>query len=91
MQKIHHPFGHYDAGFALGQMPMAPASLNYIPPPSAAMSPFCMSGVSQGTGDAAYMQWPTASVMYAHSYEQFRDGVFQVGICYLYVHSVIFI
>lgn len=82
MQKIHHPFGHYDTGLALGQMPMAPASLNYLPAtPSAARSPFCATGVSQGPRDAAYMQWPTASVMYAHSYEQFRHGVFQVSFC----------
>ncbi|OWM73096.1 R3H domain-containing protein 2-like [Punica granatum] len=78
MQKIHHPFSHYDSGFAqLGQMPRAPASLSYIPPSSAVMSPFSTTGLSQGTSDAAYMQWPTASVMYAHSYEQFRHGVFQ--------------
>ncbi|KAK4786605.1 hypothetical protein SAY86_010438 [Trapa natans] len=77
MQKIHQPFGQYDAGFALGQMPMTPASLNYIPPPSASMRHFCTAGVSQGTRDVAYMQWPTASMMYAHSYQQFGHGVFQ--------------
>lgn len=81
MQSIHHPLGHYDTGFAqLGQIPRPPGSLNNMTPPSAAMSPFCATGLSQGNRDAAYMHWPTASMMYAHSYEQFRHGVFQVSI-----------
>lgn len=90
MQKIHLPSGHYDTGFPqLGHIPGPPASVNYVPPSSAVMSPFCATGLSQGTRDAAYMHWPTASMMYAHSYEQFRQGVLQVNCCYFVYNTFV--
>lgn len=91
MQKIHQPYGHYDAGFAqLGQILRAPASLNYMCP-SAVRGPFCSMGLSQGTSDAAYMQWPSTSVIYAHPYEQFRHGVSQVSCHYLFITIYLFV
>ncbi|XP_010055671.2 R3H domain-containing protein 1 [Eucalyptus grandis] len=82
MQKIQHPFGHFDAGFTpLGQMPRPQASLNYMPPSGAVMNSFGVTGLNQNTSDAGYMQWPTAAMMYAHSYDQLRHGVFQAPVC----------
>jgi hypothetical protein len=78
MQKVQQPpFVQYDTGFTqLGQMPR---TLSYGPPSSPGMSPFCAVGLDQTSGDAAYMQWSSAAMMYAHSYEPFRHAVFQVG------------
>lgn len=82
IQKIQHPFGHFDTGFTpLGQMPRSQASLSYMPPSSALMNSFTAAGLNQNAGDGGYMQWPTASMMYAHSYEQLRRGVFQAPVC----------
>ncbi|XP_059463529.1 uncharacterized protein LOC132192269 [Corylus avellana] len=75
MQKVQPPFLQYDTGFSqLGQMP---GTLSYRPPSSPAMSPFCAMGLNQTSTDAGYMQWPSAAMMYAHSYEPFRHAVFQ--------------
>ncbi|KAG2683655.1 hypothetical protein I3760_10G042200 [Carya illinoinensis] len=80
MQKGQHPFVQYDTGFSqLGQMPR---TLNYRPPTNAVVSPFCAMGSNQASGDAAYMmQWPSAVMMYAQSYEPFRQAVFQAPLC----------
>lgn len=77
MQKGQHPFVQYDAGFSqMGQTPRTP---NYRPPPNVVMSTFCAMGSNQPSGDAAYMmQWPSAVMMYAQSYEPFRQAVYQV-------------
>lgn len=81
--KIQHPFGHFDPGYTpLGQMPSSQASLNYMPPSGAVMNSFGGTGLNQSTSDTGYMQWPTAAMMYAHSYEQLRHGVFQVKISF---------
>ncbi|KAK4743692.1 hypothetical protein SAY87_010004 [Trapa incisa] len=81
MQNFNNSFGHYDAGFPqLSKMPRPSASINYIAPPSPVMIPFGGTGLSQGSRDAAYAHWPTASVMHIHSYDQFRHGVFQAPI-----------
>lgn len=77
MQKVQHPFVQYDIGFSqLGQMQR---TLSYRPPTSPAMGPFSAMGLNQTSRDATYMQWPSAAMMYAHSYEPFRHAVFQVG------------
>ena len=82
IQKIQPPFVQYDAVFSqLGQMPRTQASLSYVPPSSPAINPFCAMGLNQTSSDAAYMQWSTAAMMYAHSYDQFRHTGFQVGRC----------
>ncbi|KAB1222976.1 R3H domain-containing protein 1 [Morella rubra] len=79
MQKVQHPFVQYDTGFSqLGQMPRA---VGYRPPSTPAMSPFCAMGFNQTSRDAAYMQWSSAAMMYAHSYEPFRHAVFQAPFC----------
>ncbi|EEF40855.1 R3H domain-containing protein 1 [Ricinus communis] len=82
MQKIQLPFIPYDTGFPqLGQMPRTQNSLSYQPAASPVMSPFCAVGSNQTSRDPAYVQWPSASMMYAHSYEQFRHAVFQAPFC----------
>lgn len=81
MQKIQPPFVQYDAVFSqLGQMPRTQASLSYGPPSTPAINPFCAMGLNQTTRDASYVQWSTAAMVYAHSYDQFRHAGFQVGI-----------
>lgn len=85
MQKIQLPFVQYDTCFPqLGQMPGTQASLGYRPAASSVMSPFCAMGSGQTSRDATYVQWPSAAMMYAHSYEQFRHAAFQV------VYSLLF-
>uniref|UniRef100_A0A6M2EYV2 SUZ domain-containing protein n=1 Tax=Populus davidiana TaxID=266767 RepID=A0A6M2EYV2_9ROSI len=82
MQKIPHPFMQYDTGFPqMGQMPRTQASLSYQPAAGPVMSPFCALGSNQTSRDAAYVQWPSAAMMYAHSYEQFRHAAFQAPFC----------
>ena len=83
MQKLQPPFVQYDTFPHVGQMPRAQAALSYTSATSPVMSPFCSMGSSQTSTDAsaAYVQWPTSSVMYAHSYGQFRHAVFQAPFC----------
>jgi len=81
MQKIPLPYMQYDPNFPqLGQMPRTQASLGYHPAANPAMSPFCAMGSNQTSRDAAYVQWPSTAMMYAHSYDQFRHATFQVGL-----------
>ncbi|XP_057970221.1 uncharacterized protein LOC131159369 isoform X2 [Malania oleifera] len=80
-QKIQFPFVQYDTGFPqLGQMPRSQASVSYRSSSSPMMNPYA-TGLSQTSGDAVYMQWPSPAMMYAHSYEQFRHAVFQAPFC----------
>ncbi|KAI4330552.1 hypothetical protein MLD38_028831 [Melastoma candidum] len=65
-QKMQHPFGHYDAGFSMGHTARFQASINCMPHSSTAIN-------------SGYVQWPTAAMMYAHSYEQLRHGAFQAS------------
>ncbi|XP_024031003.1 uncharacterized protein LOC21386213 [Morus notabilis] len=82
MQKIQPTFVQYDPVFPqIGQMPGTQTSLSYGPPSSPVMNPFCAMGLNQTSRDAAYMQWSTAAMMYAHSYEQSRHAGFQVPFC----------
>ncbi|XVE90750.1 hypothetical protein DITRI_Ditri20bG0102100 [Diplodiscus trichospermus] len=81
MQKIQLPFMQYDSTFPqLGQIASTQASIGYGVPARPAMSPFCDLGVN--SGDGAYLQWPSATMMYSHSYDQFRHGVFQAPFCH---------
>ncbi|XP_052175707.1 uncharacterized protein LOC127790306 [Diospyros lotus] len=76
MQKFQPPFVQYDNGFPqLGQVLRTQASVGYRTP---IMNPFCATGFNQTSRDAVYMQWPTSTMMYAESYDQFRRAVFQV-------------
>ncbi|KAG5051985.1 hypothetical protein AAZX31_02G154900 [Glycine max] len=78
LQQVRHPFVQYDNAFnQLSQMSQNQASLGYGPQPSPMMNPFGVTGLNQVPRDAAYVQWPSAAVMYAHSYDQFRQAVFQ--------------
>ncbi|KAI5385489.1 hypothetical protein KIW84_072186 [Lathyrus oleraceus] len=58
------------------------ASLGYGPPSTPIMSPFCTPGLNPTSGDGAYLQWPSPTMMYAHSYDQFRHAVYQVNHIY---------
>lgn len=83
MQKVQLPFMQYDTGFPqFSQIPRTQASLSFRPPSSPVMSPYCAVGPNQTSVEAAYMQWPSAAMMYAHSYEQFRQAAFQVFFGY---------
>ncbi|KHN12174.1 R3H domain-containing protein 2 [Glycine soja] len=78
LQKAQPSFAQYDATFnQLGQMSQTQASLGYAPPSTPIMSPFGTPGLNQTSSEGAYLQWPSAAMMYAHSYDQFRHGVFQ--------------
>ncbi|KAJ1405262.1 SUZ domain [Sesbania bispinosa] len=78
LPKAQPSFAQYDNTFnQLGQMPQTQASLGYGPPSSPLMSPFGAAGLNQTSRDGAYLQWPSAAMMYAHSYDQFRHAVYQ--------------
>jgi len=85
LQQVQSPFTQYDSGFnQLIQMAPNQASLGYGPPSSPMMNPFGVTGFNQASSDVTYLQWPSASMMYAHSYDQFRHAIFQVfSKCYL--------
>lgn len=84
LPKAQPSFAPYETTFnQLGQMPQAQASLGYGPPSTPMMSPFCTPGLNPASGDGAYLQWPSPTMMYAHSYDQFRHAVYQVNhICF---------
>ncbi|XP_020223882.1 R3H domain-containing protein 1 [Cajanus cajan] len=78
LQQVQPPFVQYDTAFnQLSQMSQSQASLGYGPPSSPMMNPFGVTALNQASCDAAYIQWPSAAMMYAHSYDQFRHAVFQ--------------
>nr|XP_043609813.1 uncharacterized protein LOC122581635 isoform X2 [Erigeron canadensis] len=69
----------YDAVIPhLAQTPNAQAPLGFRSPP---MNPYAVMGLNHVSRDAVYMQWPSHSMMYAHSYDQFRHAVFQAPFC----------
>lgn len=81
MPKFQPPFVQYDAAFPqMGQIPRAQTALNYAPS-NPNMNHYCAMGLNQASRDAIYMQWPSPTMMYAHSYEQFRHSVFQAPFC----------
>lgn len=76
--KVQPSFAQYDATFNhLGQMSQTQATHGYAPS-TPIMNPFCTTGLNQTPTDGSYIQWPSATMMYAHSYDQFRHAVFQV-------------
>ncbi|CAL5193293.1 unnamed protein product [Lathyrus oleraceus] len=78
LPKAQPSFAQYDITFnQLGQMAQTQASLGYGPPSTPIMSPFCTPGLNPASGDGAYLQWPSPTMMYAHSYDQFRHAVYQ--------------
>ncbi|XP_027188472.1 uncharacterized protein [Cicer arietinum] len=78
LQKVQPSFAPYDATFnQLGQMSQTQASLGYGLPSTPIMSPFCTPGLNPTSADGAYLQWPSPTMMYAHSYDQFRHAVYQ--------------
>ncbi|KAH1228432.1 hypothetical protein AAZX31_10G097400 [Glycine max] len=80
LQQVQPPFVQYDNAFnPFSQISQNQASLGYGPPPSPMMNPFGVTGSNQVSRDGAYVQWPSAAMMYAHSYDQFRHAVFQVS------------
>ncbi|KAK7393035.1 hypothetical protein VNO78_21486 [Psophocarpus tetragonolobus] len=78
LQQVQPPFVQYDTAFnQLSQMSQNQATLGYGPPSSPMMNPFGLTALNQPSRDAAYLQWPSPAMMYAHSYDQFRHAVFQ--------------
>lgn len=81
MPKFQAPFLQYEAPFPqMGQIPRAQPSLNYGPPSDPSISHYCTMGTNHASRDAIYMQWPSPTMMYAHSYGQFRHSVFQAPV-----------
>ncbi|KAI9121213.1 hypothetical protein K1719_008246 [Acacia pycnantha] len=77
LPKVQPLFAQYDPTFnQMGHMSQTQASLGFVPPTNQVMSPF-VTGVNQSSGNAAYLQWPNAAMMYAHTYDQFRHAVYQ--------------
>ncbi|XP_054802700.1 uncharacterized protein LOC129306250 [Prosopis cineraria] len=76
LPKVEPSFGQYDPTFnQMGHISQTQASLGYAPP-TTHLSPFGATGVNQTSGNAAYLQWPSAAMMYAHTYDQFRHAVY---------------
>ncbi|XWS58855.1 hypothetical protein CRYUN_Cryun08bG0069400 [Craigia yunnanensis] len=83
MQKIQLPVMQYDPAFPqLGQIASTQASLSYVVPARPAVSPFCDLGLNPTSRDGAYMQWPSATMMYSHSYDQFVHAALQAPFCH---------
>ncbi|KAF3665181.1 hypothetical protein BC332_27054 [Capsicum chinense] len=79
VQKFQPPYVHYDPGFAqLSQLPNGQASPNYRNP---VLGPYHAMGFNQTSNDGVFMQWPTQSMIYAHSYDQVRHAFFQPAFC----------
>ncbi|XP_059295866.1 uncharacterized protein LOC132049182 [Lycium ferocissimum] len=79
VQKFQPPYVHYDAVFPqMSQLPNAQASPNYRNP---VIGPYHAMGFNQTSNDGVFMQWPTQSMIYAHSYDQVRHAFFQPAFC----------
>ncbi|GMH20223.1 hypothetical protein Nepgr_022064 [Nepenthes gracilis] len=75
MPKFQPPFVQYNPAFPqLGQIPRAQSCLNYGPSSDTTMSHFASM-------DATYMQWPSPTMMYAHTHEPLRHAFFQAPFC----------
>ncbi|XP_038697523.1 cAMP-regulated phosphoprotein 21-like [Tripterygium wilfordii] len=81
VQEIQFPFWQYGTGYQQLCQMRTPAPLGYGPPASPAINPFSATGLDQTSGDPAYIQLPSATMMYAHSYEPLRQTVFQAPFC----------
>ncbi|CAI0374588.1 unnamed protein product [Linum tenue] len=84
VHKVQMPYIQYETGFPqLVPMVRNQGSLGYgHPAANPVLNPYCAVGANQMAPDAAaYAQWPSASMMYAHSYDQFRHAVFQAPFC----------
>ncbi|CAN4118372.1 unnamed protein product [Withania somnifera] len=79
VQKFQPPYVHYDAVFPqVSQLLNAQASPNYRNP---ALGPYHAMQFNQTSNDGVFMQWPTQSMIYAHSYDQVRHAFFQPAFC----------
>lgn len=79
VQKFQPPYVHYDAVYPqLSQLPNAQASPNYRNP---VLGSYHAMGFNQTSNDGVFMQWPTQSMIYAHSYDQVRHAFFQPSFC----------
>lgn len=82
MPQFQPPLVQYDMAFPqMGHIPGVQTSVNYGPSPNPPMAHFFPMGLNQASRDAVYMPWPTPSMVYAHSHEQFRHSVFQPPSC----------
>ncbi|ESQ44414.1 hypothetical protein EUTSA_v10006048mg [Eutrema salsugineum] len=80
IQQMQSPY--YEMGFTgYNHIPNTHASFNFGPPASSIMSPYGTTVLHQPSTDAMYMQWPNAAMMYAHSYDQFRNASLQAQFC----------
>lgn len=86
---LQAPFLHYDAGYSqLGQVTRNQAPVSYRPSNPAASALFAYGCNQTPPKDAVYhMQWPSPSMMYAHSYGHVRNAVFQAP---MYQHPLSF-
>lgn len=76
--ELQPPFIPYDSGFTqMGQLPRTQTPVNYKPPNTVMNNPFCAVGSNPSSGDAPYLYWPNPVRMYAHSYDHFRNAVYQ--------------
>ncbi|KAK8960612.1 hypothetical protein KSP40_PGU015010 [Platanthera guangdongensis] len=74
VSNIHQPSGPspmHDGGFS---------QLAFRPPVRHTVSMFDAVGYNQTCPGAVYMQWTTPAMMYAQSYEHFRNAVFQAPV-----------
>uniref|UniRef100_A0A1D1XEC5 R3H domain-containing protein 1 n=1 Tax=Anthurium amnicola TaxID=1678845 RepID=A0A1D1XEC5_9ARAE len=72
----------YEPGFShLRQMPQTQTSVGYKPS-NTIMSSYYTAACNQTSIDSLYVPWPSPAMMYAHSYEHFRNAVLQVPFCH---------
>ncbi|KAJ6802744.1 uncharacterized protein M6B38_191335 [Iris pallida] len=86
---LQFPFLHYDSGVSqLGQMARNQTPVSYRPSNPAA-SPLFAYGCNQTSSrdSVNHMQWPSPSMLYAHSYGHVRNAVFQAP---MYQHPLSF-
>lgn len=74
----HPSFLQYEPVFhQLDQFPRThQTSVSYMTSESQ-VTPFSAVGCNHTSPDAAYMQWPSPAMMYAHSYDHFRQAICQ--------------
>ncbi|KAL2952487.1 hypothetical protein AAZX31_19G113900 [Glycine max] len=71
-------YGRYARSIPTSAVNLVPFNLQKAQPSFAQYdATFNQLGLNQTSSEGVYLQWPSAAMMYAHSYDQFRHAVFQ--------------
>jgi len=81
LPKFQPPCVQYDPVIQHSGQPLIGQSQSAFCYRSSGMHPYPVGVMNHISRDPVYMQWPSHSMMYAHTHEQFRHAAFQAPFC----------